>query len=299
MGKEIDKYEDIYSKLKKCFEIAFGDGVKGGVISMNEVRQLMRVRSRPDDLNSLPRNSLIEIPEDLYEALKDTFTSRDSLCVSGLIGCTDDPAEQLDGITNMALLMYLSNHISKSCRIAYHGEKNIDIKKNLKRTEKGLLLWKDIALSDLIASIYVLSKTSKEFENYLSYGSRLDDENKPSFAIDLPYIGQLCVHFGWEERKQIVLKRAKGTVQSILEKKLELGQVTEEQLHNITTDLETDGVLPEYEGKLYEYVGIMPVEFAGEGVEKYRKMLGNKLPEEITRKDTGMLVRQGLNDREL
>ncbi len=295
----IDKYEDIYRRLKKCFDISFGNGKRNGLIPMNEVRKLVYLRRRPDVRNNMPENSLIEIPRDLYSALKDTYISRDSSYVSGIIGCIDTPVEQLDGITNMALLMYLSNHLSKKFKYKFRDETNSDRKKVFKNNERTLLRWKDMALSDIIASTYVLSKTSDEYDNYFSYGSRSDDDNQSTFVMDLPYIGQLCVHFGWDVRKKWIVERAQNSVESILKKKLELGQITEEQLQEIISDLNKNGVLPEYEGKLYEYVGAMPIEYIGENIKKHRKMVGNKLPEEITGEDIKKMTRSGLNEREL
>lgn len=78
MENEIDKYEDIYIRLKKCFDISFGNGKKPGLIPMSEVKKLVYLRRKPDFKNNMPGNSLIEIPTDIYGALKDTYISRDS-----------------------------------------------------------------------------------------------------------------------------------------------------------------------------------------------------------------------------
>ena len=299
MENKIDKYEDIYIRLKKCFDISFGNEKKRGLIPMSEVRKLVSYRRKPDLKNNMPENSLIEIPPDIYGALKDTYISRDPSYVSGSIGCAETPEEQLDGITNMTLLMYMSNHLAKQYKFKFRDESNPEKKKVFKKNERTLLDWKDIALSDIIASTYVLSKTAEEFKEYFSYGSRIDDANQSTFVMDLPYIGQLCVHFGWDERKNWIVERAQDSVKSILEKKFELGQITEEQVQEITTELEQDGVLPEYEGKLYEYVGAMPIEYIGENTKKYRKIIGNKLPEDITSEDIEKMKNKGLNQREL
>ena len=88
-----------------------------------------------------------------------------------------------------------------------------------------------------------------------------------------------------KKKKDAILKRAQETAKSILEKKVELGQITEKQLQKITTELEMKGILPQYEGKLYEYVGAMPIEYIGENIKKYRKIIGNKLPEDISSED--------------
>lgn len=299
MDVEIDKYEDTYRRLKKCFDISFGNKKKPGLIPMNEVKRLAYMRRKEDTRNGLPENSLIEMPKDIYEALEETYIGKDPSYVSGYIGCAETTEEQLDGITNMTLLVYLSNHLSKEYKSRARDEVNPERKKIFKDNERLLLTWKDISLSDLIASIYVLSKTSEEFNNYFSYGNRMDDQNQPTFVIDLPYIGQICVHFGWEEKKNLIVQRAQNAVKSILQKKLELGQITQEQYEKIKKELDKDSILPEYEGKLFEFVGAMPIEYIGEKIKEYRKIIGHKLPEDITSEDIKMMKKYGLNQREL
>lgn len=301
MEVEFEKYENVYARLKKCFDILFGDGEsQKGLMTMIDVIELINSRISEDKKNNLPENSLIERPIDLFEALKETYISRDPSYASGYIGCTETIEEQLDGITNMALLMYLSNRVSKEYKAKANKTDNLEKVKNYKKRENQLLIWKGISISDIIASIYVLSKTSEEYADYFSYGSRTDDENQPSFVIDLPYIGQLCVHFGWEERKNDIVQNAQYSIESILQKKVELGQITEEQLNKIKLDLYKNGVLPEYEGKLYEYVGAMPIEYIGKKVSEIRTFIGNKLPEEITNEDVKKVTdKYKLNKREL
>ena len=302
MECEIDKYEDIYRYLKKCFQIAFGDGKKSGQFSMNDVRKLISQRRRDDIKNNLPDNSLMEIPErndELFEVLKETYISKDTSYVSGMIGCVDSTEEQLNGITNMTLLMYMSNILAKHYKFKCNQDYTRERREIYKKNYRTLITWKDIATSDAIASMYVLSKTSEEFREYFSYGKRMDDSNMPTFIIDLPYIGQLCVHFGWKEKENAILERAKNTTKSILDKKLELEQITQEQKDEIIIELEKEGVLPEYEGKLYEYVGAMPIEYIGDNIKKHRKALGNKLPENISGEDIRKMRKCGLNEREL
>ena len=96
-----------------------------------------------------------------------------------------------------------------------------------------------------------------------------------------------------------IIQNAQESVKSILEKKLELGQITTEQLSQIISDLEKEGVLPEYEGKLYEYVGAMPIEYIGDKIKKYRAVIGNKLPEDMTSEDLKKMTQYKLNQREL
>jgi len=102
-----------------------------------------------------------------------------------------------------------------------------------------------------------------------------------------------------KREKNWIVERAHNSVKSILERKLELGQITEEQLQEITLDLDENGVLPEYCGKLYEYVGAMPIEYIGKEIKKYREIIGSKLPEQITSEDIEILTKAKLNEREL
>lgn len=297
MGKDTNRYEIIYIRLKKCFDILFGNGKNKGKMSMNEVRDMVMRRRRADWRHNLPGNSLIEIPNNLFEELKNTYIIRDKDCVSGPVGCAETSVEQLDGITNMALLMYLSNCL-KNKYMQLMDQDISDEKKELYRENKNVVLgWKDDATTNIIATMYVLSKTDEEYENYFSYGNRIDDEGKSTFVVDLPYIGQLCVHYG--NKKEMIVNNAHELIKQILQKKLKLGQITEEQLKDITSELDPNSILPDFQGKLYEYVGAMPIEYIGENVKKCRAKIGNKLPEEITSEDIQIMREEGLNPREL
>ena len=66
---------------------------------------------------------------------------------------------------------------------------------------------------------------------------------------------------------------AKQNIELILEKKLELGQITEEQFAQIKDKAENNGILPEYTGKLYEYSSAIPLDYCGEKFEMAQKDL--------------------------
>lgn len=113
---DVQSYDDIYYKLKKCFNIYFGENINEGILTMEKVRREVDYRKRSDIRHNLPENIMIEVPKGeyaLYNVLKDTYISRDESYASGMVGCAETPEEQLDGITNMTLLMFLSNHLSK------------------------------------------------------------------------------------------------------------------------------------------------------------------------------------------
>ena len=110
---DVTTYDDIYRKLKICFKLYFGDGNDKGLVPMDKVEEHVKSRKNPDPRHNLPENRFVEAPKELYDFLKDTYICRDETYVSGMIGCAETPEKQLDGITNMTLLMYLSNRLAK------------------------------------------------------------------------------------------------------------------------------------------------------------------------------------------
>lgn len=98
MQLEIDRYEDMNKYLEKCFNCLFGDGNKKELITMQEVREMIKNASQPDVKRDLPENSLLECPPSrdeikkmskngikvkkniptMMEVLKQTYSVRDS-----------------------------------------------------------------------------------------------------------------------------------------------------------------------------------------------------------------------------
>ena len=70
MPLEIDRYEDMNKYLEKCFNCLFGDGNKKELITMQEVREMIRNASQPDVKRDLPENSLLECPPSRDEIKK-------------------------------------------------------------------------------------------------------------------------------------------------------------------------------------------------------------------------------------
>lgn len=298
MKVELDSYVDIYKKLEKHFYMLYGNGKNNGLESMKKIEHLMNSKAKQDRNHLLPRNTLIEAPNNLYKFLEKTYLGREMPEDGDKIGCTNDEEKQCDGITNMALLMYTSNHLSKKYKYRQENAETREKAKEYKSIKEGYLLDKDMAMEYLMASIYVLEKTSNDYQNFFSYGKAKDNKEKTILVVDLPYIGQICLHFGWKAKQDNILSNTEKLIKSILQEKLKLGQITPEQLQKIDADISQNGILPEYEGKLYEYLTI-PLEYIGTDMKEYRKKLGNKLPEDITTEDIETLKRSGLNEREL
>lgn len=283
-----DNYASIYKKLKKA-TITF--------LKSKDIGELKNFILKPREMNSDGlRNSLIELPyEDIKSRIEKDYTSIDYL--EGNLG-TVAATDQFDGITNMALLMLMSNRLAKHYH--YKNNRNLsDTEQTLcKKNEATLLRWKDLSMKDLIASLYVLNQTEPDYKEAISYGYRKDDVGNDSFVIDLPYFGQVCVHFG--HKMQTILHNAQETVIGILESKLELGQLSQNDFETLKEDLNATTILPDYTGKLYEYSAGLPIEYEGNKIKDIKKSLGldKKLPEDMEEEDILKIHESTLNCRE-
>lgn len=284
-----DNYASIYKKLKKTTTT---------FLKSKDIEELKNfiLKQRKTNHDGL-KNSLIEIPcnNNIKSRIEKDYTSIDYL--DGVLG-TVDATDQFDGITNMALLMLMSNRLAKHFR--YKNNKNLstDDQKLCKKNEATLLRWKDLSMKDLIASLYVLNQTEPDYKEVISYGYRKDDIGNDSFVIDLPYFGQVCVHFG--HKMQTILDNAQETVLGILESKLELGQLSQKDFETLKDNLDATTILPDYTGKLYEYTAGLPIEYEGNKIKDIKKSLGldKKLPEDIQEEDLVKIQQSSLNSRE-
>ena len=286
----ITKYEDIHRNLQE---------ITTTYLSKEENLKDFILEQREKNKSGFT-NSLIEIPEtDIKYTLKKEYISNANN-ISGELGVIS-PEDQTHEIKNMALLTLMSNRLSKYYKYEVENNKSLDdkTKEQYTKEKRRLLLSKDNATSDLIASLYVLEKTGgKKYSNLFSYGNRKYDNQKDTFTIDLPYVGQISVHFG--NKKEFILQDAKNKAISILERKKELGQIKENNFNKIIEQLDTNGILPDYTGKLFEYVSALPIEYIGPHTkEKINKLsLDNKNPKQIKTEDIERIYRSGLNVRE-
>lgn len=283
-------YTDIYKKLKKVTNTYLK------AEDINKVRKIILEQRRRNEDNL--ENRLIELPENnMKSTIKSTYTKIDYL--DGTIG-TVEATDQFDGITNMTLLVFMSNRLSKSYRHKIKNENlSPETKEIYRKNERALLRWKDIATKDLLASLYILDKTESEYKDFISYGHNKDKEGNDAFIIDLPFFGQISVHFG--NKKPDIITDAQETVIGILQKKQELGQISQEEAQQLIKELDEDTILPEYTGKLYEYKSMFPIEYEGKNIKTIKENLGlkGKLPEEIDEYDIERICNSGLNDREI
>lgn len=286
----ITKYEDIHKDL---------EDITTTYLSKEGNLKDFILEQREKNKSGL-KNSLIEVPEtDIKYTLKKEYISNVSN-VTGELG-TISSEEQAHEIKNMALLTLMSNRLSKYYKYEVENNKSLDdkTKEEYTKEKRRLLLSKDTATSDLIASLYVLEKTGgKKYSKFFSYGNRKDDNGKDTFTIDLPYVGQISVHFG--NKKEFILEDAKNKATSILERKKELGQIKESKFNELSDKLDVDSILPEYTGKLFEYVSALPIEYIGPNTKEKvsRLSLDNKSPKQIKTEDIERISRSGLNVRE-
>ncbi len=291
-NKHVTRYEQIYQKLAKVTTVYLkskkAEKFEGFITSERGMNKT--------GLNNL----LIEIPEEnIIDIIKEQYICEPNN--EGEIG-TIEPEKQAQEIRNIALLMLMSNRLSKEYKDRLEKNRVADeaMRAKYEKNERDLLLWKDSATSDLLASLYILRKTGgKEYENYFSYGDYKEKAgSSTAFVIDLPYMGQICVHYGMEKRKNI--EEAKEKVLTILERKRALGQIGKSEFKRLKEGITINDLLPTYEGKLYEYSSTLPIEYIGATAkDKIEEMkLADKLPEEIEKQDIQKMIENGLNERE-
>lgn len=290
-NKYVTRYEQIYQKLEKVTKV---------YLKSKSAQHFEHFITSEREINKTGLNNLlIEIPEEnIIETIKKQYINEPNN--EGEIG-TIEPENQAYEIRNIALLMLMSNRLSKDYKNKLEKNQALDetTKAKYMKNEKDLLVWKHNATSSLIASIYILEKTGGEqYKDLFSYGESKDEDNKSAFVIDLPYIGQMSVHFGPE--KLNIIEEARSKAMSILERKRALGQISKNELKRLREELSVSKILPKYEGKLYEYTSALPIEYIGPTAKSKAQEIGldGKLPEEITKEDIQKMAEIGLNERE-
>ncbi len=231
-------YEDTYDNLEKAVNKYLS------LTTEKELEEFIKTKQkgRSDGSKNHFQNRLANIPNgNIKQAIKDAYLTGNDL--EGILG-TGDPEDQEIGIEQTALLMLMYNRLSKKC----DGPE-----------KREYYLKKDRAMKDLIASLYIIEKTGGEdYENKYSYGINEDEERYDALCIDLPYIGQIGIHFG--HKRDSIIADAKNTAKSILEKKQELGEISKEELEVLQEDIKDD-ILPEYTGCFFEGVSAIPIPY--------------------------------------
>lgn len=278
---KLSTYEQVYKRLQVMVN---------KYLSINNGRKI-RSFNLGQDNNGDFENRLIEddlSPDELVSEIKASYLSRDY--VQGEIGLIDEE-EQYDGIFNIALYTLMTNRVGKMFLHEKKQNSNINKEEKAKYNEayRNLMLEKNSATIKLIYSLFIYKKTVND--NDFFYGHRIDKDGNDNIVIDLPVYGQISVHFAKKENAKDVLERIKyeatQSTQLILNKKLELGQITKEKYEEIQNKLDKNDVFPEYTGKLYEYSSGIPLDYCGEKFKEAQKhfRLSKKMVNEINNED--------------
>ena len=290
----IATYKDIHRKLNK-FTDSYLKGKKDA-----HIKQF--INNQKYDKRTGFENKVIPVVgiDEIRDSYIEEYSEPDE------IG-TIDPCDQEYEIKYIALLALMSNRLSKAFKqILENQELDKDTKEKIEDSKDKAYAAKDEAMSYLISSIYVLEKTGgDEYKDKFCYGNEINNRNdedaENSFLIDIPFLSQISLHYGKDENKEDIINNAKAQVKSILNRKIELGQIDKQEVEKIISEMETDGVNHDYEGVGYEYVGGLPTEDLSYELEEKRKEMGlaNVLPEDIGIEEIKKISRSGLNAREM
>lgn len=278
----LSTYEDVFSNFSQVLEeyLAMTNG--------EEIRDFNLITR--DSKYGKGKNDLIEddfTPNELVEEIKDSYLRRNYL--KGEIGMLNGD-EQYDGIFNISLYMLMANRLGK----IYKGEldNNSNLDKNTKTIYKekyrNLMAKKIDAATKLIYSLFIYKETENNNDFY--YGWK--ESRGKTLIIDLPTYGQISVHFGSTKRFNSVIYLARQNINLILEKKLELGQITEKEFNTIKAKTDTDEIFPNYTGIQYDISSGIPLDYHGKKFETAQNDLGlsKTLSTEITDDDIEKMV---------
>lgn len=294
----LSRYEDLFSDFSNLLSeyLSVKDGQSIREFNLKQAKKGPKTRMK---------NSLIEddfTSNELVEKIKSSYLSRDYL--KGEIG-TIDGNEQYNGIFNIALYMLISNRLGKYYKGELDNNSSLDENTKIiyKEKYKNLMAKKDNAITKLIYSLFIYKET--ENDNKFYYGYKYSYEKGKigdTLIIDLPTYGQISVHFGSKKKLETIKYLAKQNIDLILAKKLQLGQITDEQFDTIGAKANTDKILPKYTGKQYEFLSGIPLDYCGKKFDTAQDTLGlsKKLSTEITDEDIeNMSKTTNYNTREL
>ncbi len=287
---QLPRYEKVFSRL---------DQILNQYIKLSTDRSILKFNSSQKSQNEDGfSNSLVEDDFNAFELvneIRSSYLGRDYL--EGEIGLVDGQ-DQYDGIFNTTLYMLMSNRLGKLYKGALNKTSNHD--KDIKNSYKTLMNSKNDAIVKLIYSLFIYKET--ETDNDFYYGHSIDNNGKDRLIIDLPVYGQISVHFGSKENLENIKYIAKQNIDLILKRKLELGQITEEQFNEIKSKADSEGIFPKYTGKLYEYSSAIPLDYCGEKFKMAQKdlKLSGKMVSDISDDDIERIsANNKYNSREL
>ncbi len=283
------KYERIHSLLEKIL----GDYLKQ--TSDENIAKFILNQKKAN--TSGYENSLIDIPMgSLTRQIKNDYLSNP---LQGIIG-TIDTMDQYDGMKQISLLMLMANRQAKVYK--KHKEdlqlSNSDINsiQKYKKAEGDLLKIKGQATTFLISALYLYNIDNNDPNYSFNYGHLKDSSGNDAFVIDVPYVGQICVHFGSATKMQYREQDAVDMIKSTVKYKYKSGQLSKQEAQKIFSQVNLNTVLPAYKGKLMEDVSAIPLEWVSPKIEKMRKNL--KIDSSNVSETKLAKIRKELNPRE-
>ena len=205
--------------------------------------------------------------------------------LNGEIGTIDGDA-QIKGIINLVLLILMINRTSKIMELL--GDEEI---------KRKAYVEKQFFLETLIANLYVYNLDMKNDKDYFAYGAGVDYYSRDSFIIDIPRLGQFGFHYKYNQgivRRNIVHK-----VDSILERKHELGQISKDELQEEQAKINKDTIIPKYKGLFNEYIIGFPMETTNETYDELARILNINNHEDTQLTEVQLEQGKDINKREI
>lgn len=233
------RYEDIKKYLVDAVTLYCG------IESERRIRNF--IRRQVNNQNNEYSNRFINVPEDvdIKRRIKQDYLGKCKIIngkeiyepsYTGEIGSIEEMEAQMEAIRDSALLMLMSNRVSKQLNWLInntdHGEFNADAY----RRDAGVWLRnKDIAFQSLITCLNILNydNTEDNPDYKINYGMGKDtsksSEKQDIFIIDVPYVGQICIHMGDRTNYEINLKKINIATKNALKLRIRAKLLEEEK----------------------------------------------------------------------
>ena len=271
-------YEEIYNKLEEYLNMYMSNQSEEEILKFIKNARMVNVHFLD--------NRLIPIPKDMKHLKRDItkeYLKRNN--VKGEIGTIDGDA-QIKGIINLVLLILMINKTSKIMEI----EGNETMKKKAYAEKQAFL-------ETLIANLYVYNLDMKNDKDFFAYGAGIDYYSRDSFIIDIPKLGQFGFHYKYNQG--IVRRNIVNKVDSILERKKELGQISKEELQEEQAKINKDTIIPKYKGLFNEYIIGFPMETTNETYDELARILNIDNHEDTQLTEVQLEQGKDINKREV
>lgn len=295
------KYRKIQRELEEVLDRYYAERQDAGIIQLIEDSANRRANGMKNRVKEVPQTkNLLRYIKEQYLGLGDKEE------YSAEIG-TIPTWNQVDWIEKISMLILVSNRLAH-----YRGEqanlaKDEKIKEELRQKSAEAYNIKHKNLERLMACLYIYEQMEKDEEDIrFLYGylkdkkaDRTKNESEDAFAIDIPGVGQMAVHFGSQMKTRI--NKAIEQCTTIINRNYELGLISKEKEQKMLENLNEKTILPKYKGRHYELNAGIPTRYKGRNYKEVINALGlnKKFKEEITKEDLELLYNTELTNREI